>query len=112
MPMADPLGSMKLSEKRSEISTTKSASKKSQISKQASDAQPPSEFSLPVKDEMEQHPYRIPDNSDNMSSVSFNTGFLIDQFQDMDSISQFMTNNDQDDSNSGAIDLKNVGAEL
>jgi hypothetical protein len=51
------------------------------------------------------------DNLDCQSSVSFNTGVLNDQFDNMDSISQVMGASEQD-SGSGAIDLKNVGAEI
>lgn len=46
-----------------------------------------------------------------MSSASFNTGALYDQFDNLDSISQIMGNSEQD-SQSGTIDLKNVGSEI
>lgn len=55
----------------------------------------------------------VPDNDDMASSVSFNTSFLYDQFDNMDSISQAGPNDD--DSGAGptaGLDLKNVGAEL
>ena len=38
----------------------------------------------------------VPDNSDMQSSISFNTSFLMDQFDNMDSISQIGGNTDQD----------------
>lgn len=51
-----------------------------------------------------------PDNSDVGSSVSFNTGVLYDQFDNMDSISQ-IDNSQQSHTGSG-IDLQNVGVEI
>ena len=52
----------------------------------------------------------LTDNFDSYSSISFNTGVLR-EFDNMDSISQVMGASEQD-SNSGAMDLKNVGAEI
>ena len=55
----------------------------------------------------------VPDNDDMVSSVSFNTSLLYDQFDNMDSISQAGPNDD--DSGAGptaGLDLNNVGAEL
>ena len=54
----------------------------------------------------------VPDNSDNCSSVSFNTGVLYDQFDNMDSISQIMGNDYPDSNQEGVYDLKNVGGEI
>ena len=59
------------------------------------------------------HPFpMLPDNSDNCSSVSFNTGVLYDQFDNMDSISQIMGNDYPDSNQEGVFDLKNVGGEI
>ena len=52
------------------------------------------------------------DSSDATSSVSFNTGVLCDQFDNMDSISQIMGNDVDYSSQGPQIDLKNVNAEI
>jgi len=109
----NPLGTpKKTSARKSVVAST--ASRTSQVSNHKVESQAESLKKIPsIEPKLADMPPMYspyPDNSDNTSSVSFNTGVLYDQFDNMDSISQVMAN-DQD-SNSGALDLKNVGAEI
>ena len=47
-----------------------------------------------------------------VSNVSFNTNGLYDQFDNLDSISQVCENNQENASDTGGLDLKNISHEL